>query len=102
MRRAGFVIFIASVVLSASPLAAQGLEGKIGRFYDDAGWTVYRLGLRRPLIGPLGTTLHGDYLERVGEGGFAGLGFDVTAFQGSPVGPPLQPQGSRAPQTSLQ
>ena len=72
-----------------SPLAAQGIEGKIGRFYDDEGWTVYRLGLRRPLVGPIGTTFHGDYLERVGEGegGFAGLGFDVTAFQGGAPGP---------------
>ena len=71
------------------PLAAQGIEGKIGRFYDDDGWTVYRLGLRRPLIGPIGTTFHGDYLERVGdgEGAFAGLGFDVTAFQGGAAGP---------------
>jgi cell wall-associated NlpC family hydrolase len=72
-----------------TPLAAQGIEGKIGRFYDDEGWTVYRLGLRRPLVGPIGTTIHGDYLERVGdgEGGFAGLGFDVTAFQGGAAGP---------------
>ena len=72
-----------------TPLAAQGIEGKIGRFYDDDGWTIYRLGLRRPLIGPIGTTFHGDYLERVGdgEGAFAGLGFDVTAFQGGAPGP---------------
>ena len=77
-----------TAVLSA-PLAAQGIEGKIGRFYDDGGWTVYRLGLRRPLVGPIGTTFHGDYLERVGEGegAFAGLGFDVTAFQGGAPGP---------------
>jgi hypothetical protein len=77
-----------TAVLGA-PLAAQGIEGKIGRFYDDDGWTVYRLGLRRPLIGPIGTTFHGDYLERVGEGegAFAGLGFDVTAFQGGAPGP---------------
>ena len=82
----------AGVVLTAAltaPLAAQGIEGKIGRFYDDGGWTVYRLGLRRPLVGPIGTTFHGDYLERVGEGegAFAGLGFDVTAFQGGVPGP---------------
>jgi hypothetical protein len=72
-----------------APLTAQGIEGKIGRFYDDEGWTIYRLGLRRPLVGPIGTTIHGDYLERVGdgEGGFAGLGFDVTAFQGGAAGP---------------
>jgi NlpC/P60 family protein len=82
----------AGVALTAAvtaPLAAQGIEGKIGRFYDDDGWTVYRLGLRRPLVGPIGTTFHGDYLERVGdgEGAFAGLGFDVTAFQGGAPGP---------------
>ncbi len=78
----------ASATLTA-PLAAQGIEGKVGRFYDDDGWTVYRLGLRRPLVGPIGTTFHGDYLERVGEGegAFAGLGFDVTAFQGGAPGP---------------
>jgi cell wall-associated NlpC family hydrolase len=74
---------------AGAPLTAQGIEGKIGRFYDDEGWTVYRLGLRRPLVGPIGSTIHGDYLERVGdgEGGFAGLGFDVTAFQGGAAGP---------------
>jgi cell wall-associated NlpC family hydrolase len=82
----------ASATLTAgltAPLAAQGIEGQIGRFYDDDGWTVYRLGLRRPLVGPIGTTFHGDYLERVGdgEGAFAGLGFDVTAFQGGAPGP---------------
>ncbi len=79
---------VAQAALTA-PLAAQGIEGKIGRFYDDDGWTVYRLGLRRPLVGPIGTTFHGDYFERVGdgEGAFAGLGFDVTAFQGGAPGP---------------
>jgi cell wall-associated NlpC family hydrolase len=82
------LVALASATLTAA-LAAQGIEGKIGRFYDDDGWTVYRLGLRRPLVGPIGTTFHGDYLERVGdgEGAFAGLGFDVTAFQGGAPGP---------------
>ncbi|HUR94337.1 MAG TPA: C40 family peptidase [Gemmatimonadales bacterium] len=69
----------------ARPAAAQGLEGGIGRFYDDDGWTVYRVGLARPLTGPFATTLHGDYMRRVGgtDGAFAGLGFDVTAFRGA-------------------
>lgn len=92
MSRAAMVLLLACAggPLGA-PLVAQGLEGKVGRFYDDEGWTVYRLGLRRPLVGPIGTTLHGDYLERVGdgEGGFAGLGFDLTAFQGGAAGPYL-------------
>lgn len=92
MSRAAMVLLLACAGGPlVAPLAAQGLEGKVGRFYDDEGWTVYRLGLRRPLVGPIGTTLHGDYLERVGdgEGGFAGLGFDVTAFQGGAAGPYL-------------
>src|SRR5215210_5158450 len=78
-----------ALTAATAPLAAQGIEGKIGRFYDDDGWTIYRLGLRRPLLGPIGTTFHGDYLERVGDGkgAFAGLGFDVTAFQGGAPGP---------------
>ncbi|MBA3495980.1 MAG: C40 family peptidase [Gemmatimonadales bacterium] len=65
--------------------SAQGIDGRIGRFYEDDGWTVYRLGVSRPLTGPLATTLHGDYLRRAGEaeGAFAGLGLDVTAFRGS-------------------
>ncbi len=90
MSRARLAMLLACAVLPAgAPLAAQGIEGKIGRFYDDEGWTVYRLGLRRPLAGPIGTIVHGDYLQRVGDGdgGFAGLGFDVTAFQGGAPGP---------------
>ena len=42
------------------------------------------MGVDRPLVGPLATTLHGDYLRRVGDadGAFAGLGLDVSAFRG--------------------
>jgi NlpC/P60 family len=73
----------------ASPAAAQGVEGQVGRFYDDGGWTVYRLGFSRPLSGTFGATVHGDYLRRVGndEGGFAGIGADLTAFRGGSDGP---------------
>jgi hypothetical protein len=53
-------VLLACLAASAgAPLAAQGIEGKIGRFYDAQGWTVYRLGMRRPLVGPIGTTVHG-------------------------------------------
>jgi hypothetical protein len=60
------------------------VQAKVGRFYEGEGWTVYRLGVDRPLIGPLSTTLHGDYMRRVGdaEGAFAGAGLDLTAFRG--------------------
>jgi cell wall-associated NlpC family hydrolase len=74
-----------SLACLAAGASAQGIEGKVGRFYEGDGWTIYRLGLIRPLAGPLATSVHGDYMRRVGdaEGAFAGLGFDVTAFRGS-------------------
>jgi cell wall-associated NlpC family hydrolase len=73
-----------SLACVAAGASAQSIEGKVGRFYEGDGWTVYRVGLNRPLAGPLATTLHGDYMRRVGDadGAFAGLGFDVTAFRG--------------------
>jgi len=64
--------------------AQQGFEGRVGRFYQDEGWTLYRLGLSRPLAGPIGTTFHGDYFRRVRDegGALGGVGLDLTAFQG--------------------
>ena len=80
-----------SLACLAGNVSAQGIDGRIGRFYQEGGWTLYRLGLSRPLAGPLGTSFHGDYMERVGgaDGRFAGLGFDVTAFRGGGAGPYL-------------
>ncbi len=75
----------------AGVASAQGIDGRVGRFYQEGGWTLYRLGMSRPLAGPLGTSFHGDFMERVGtgEGKFAGAGFDVTAFRGGGPGPYL-------------
>lgn len=71
--------------------AQQGIEGRVGRFYQEDGWTVYRLGLSRPLIGPIGGTVHADYIRRVrdADGALAGAGLDLTAFQGGGGGPYL-------------
>jgi cell wall-associated NlpC family hydrolase len=82
--RTAALVALSLACLPAGALA-QGIEGKVGRFYEGDGWTIYRLGLIRPLAGPLATSVHGDYMRRVGdaEGAFAGLGFDVTAFRGS-------------------
>jgi cell wall-associated NlpC family hydrolase len=84
------VALAASVACVAGTASAQGIDGKVGRFYQEEGWTLYRLGISRPLAGPLGTSFHGDYMERVGGGAgkFAGVGFDVTAFRGG-AGPYL-------------
>jgi hypothetical protein len=70
--------------------AAQGIEGRIGRFYDDVGWDLYRVGFSRPLSGPVAIAYSGSYMARAeGTGGFAGLGLDLTAFQGLSNGPYL-------------
>ena len=72
------------LVLPSIGLAQQGFEGRVGRFYEEDGWTVYRLGVNRPLAGPIGTTFHGDYFRRVRNeaGALGGVGLDLTAFQG--------------------
>ena len=79
------------VILWAAPLSAQGIEGQVGRFYEDGGWDFYRVGVSRPLTGPLGIGLSGSYLQRAdaGEGTFAGLSVDLTAFKTSGQGPYL-------------
>lgn len=77
--------------LGASSAAAQGIEGQVGRFYEDGGWDLYRLGVSRPIMGRLGLGLHGNYLRRSdgADGGFAGISADLTAFKGGSQGPYL-------------
>ena len=89
LRRSLAPLLLAAV--GATPVSAQGIEGQVGRFYEDGGWDVYRLGVSRPLTGPLGLGVHGSYLQRAdgGEGRFAGLSADLTAFKGSGQGPYL-------------
>jgi cell wall-associated NlpC family hydrolase len=77
-------------LLAPTSAPAQEIEGRVGRFYDDVGWDLYRLGFTRPLTGPIAVGYSGSYMARAeGEGGFAGLGLDLTAFQGPNNGPYL-------------
>jgi hypothetical protein len=91
MRPAIAMAFGISASLAAGPALAQGIEGQVGRFYEDGGWDIYRLGVARPLTGMFGLGLHGNYLRRSdgGDGGFAGVSADVTAFKGGNQGPYL-------------
>lgn len=84
------VLGIASL-LGGSPANGQGIDGQIGRFYEGGGWDLYRLGVSRPVVGMLGLGLHGNYMRRAdgGDGGFAGLSADLTAFKGGGQGPYL-------------
>ena len=79
----------AASTVGVVPAAAQGIEGQIGRFYEDGGWDVYRLGVNRRVIGTLGLGLHGNYLHRAdgADGAFAGISADLTAFKGGDPGP---------------
>jgi cell wall-associated NlpC family hydrolase len=84
------IALLGFALVGAGSAMAQGIEGRIGRFYDDGNWDLYRVGLRRPLLGPVALNYTGSYLARSeGEGGFAGLGLDLTAFQGDANGPYL-------------
>ena len=77
-------------LFAPAPAPAQEIEGRVGRFYDDVGWDLYRLGFTRPLTGPIAVAYSGTYMARAeGEGSFAGLGVDLTAFQGPNNGPYL-------------
>ena len=92
LRRTLAPLWLATMgTMGAGPLAAQGVEGQVGRFYEDGGWDMYRLGLSRPLTGPLGLGVQGNYLQRAdgGDGALAGLSLDLTAFKGAGQGPYL-------------
>lgn len=82
---AGAVALCCSIVSAT----AQVIEARIGRFYDSAGWTSYRVGFSRPLAGIFGVQMHGDVLRPVtgSSGVFVGLGTDVTAFRTGREGP---------------
>jgi hypothetical protein len=88
---AAVLLGMAGAAAPAAAAAQQALEGQVGRFYEDGGWTLYRLGVRRPLGGPLGLAAGASYLEREDDrdGAFAGLGTDLTVFRGGAQGPYL-------------
>jgi len=90
--RCGLGVLIAVAMGGQAPaLVAQTIEARIGRFYNSAGWTSYRLGLGQPLVGVLGWQVHGDVLRGPGgaAGGLAGVGMDLTAFRRGQDGPYL-------------
>jgi cell wall-associated NlpC family hydrolase len=86
-------LLLAGLGLAAATadLGAQALDGRVGHYYEGAGWTLYRLGLSTRLGGAFGLAYHGTYLTRQGdgEGAFAGVGADLTAFRGRANGPYL-------------
>ncbi len=85
------VLATLALVAATADLGAQALDGRVGQYYEGAGWTLYRLGLSTRLGGAFGLAYHGSYMTREGdgEGAFAGIGADLTAFRGRANGPYL-------------
>jgi hypothetical protein len=92
LRRFSILLVVCAIELgSAGPVTAQTIEARLGRFWDEDGWSTYRLGISRPLSGAIGVQLHGDVTRRhgSGEGGFTGVGSDLTVFRKPQGGPYL-------------
>jgi len=89
MRHRALALAAFLAVTGTGAAAAQGFVGQVGRFFDDGGWTLYRVGMSRPFIGPVQLAYHGDYMTRSGDGdgAFAGAGLDLTAFRTGLQGP---------------
>ena len=85
------VLATLALFAATADLGAQALDGRVGQYYEGAGWTLYRLGLSTRLGGAFGLAYHGSYMTREGdgEGAFAGVGADLTAFRGRANGPYL-------------
>jgi hypothetical protein len=94
----GASLAVALLALTSGAAAQQGFEGRVGRFYQDDGWTVYRLGVSRPLAGPIGTTFHGDYFRRVrgAEGALAAWASTSPRFRAVEGGPTSWPGSAQA------
>jgi cell wall-associated NlpC family hydrolase len=77
--------------LAPGGAAAQTIDARMGRFFNSSDWTIYRLGITRPLTGILGAQLHADVLHQYGgsPGGLAGVGADLTALRTGRGGPYL-------------
>lgn len=80
------VLFAVALGPAVAPRAeAQTLTGGVGRFYEDGGWTTYRVGFSALNAQMLDVQFHGDVFRRVDgtPGHLTGVGFDARIF-GSP------------------
>jgi cell wall-associated NlpC family hydrolase len=81
------------VVLLAGPeaLRAQGAGIEVGRYFQGVDWTTFRVGLERPLLGPLSLLLYGTHLRAASDTGerLWGVGGDLALFRSAEQGPYL-------------
>ena len=68
-------------------LSAQGLTLRMGRLFDDGGWTAYNLAWNYPLPGPLDAQLGGTFLRGpAASERLFGAALDASLFRGGRAG----------------
>ena len=69
------------------PLSAQGLTLRMGRLFDDGGWTAYNIAWNHPLPGPLDAQLGGTFLRGpAASERLFGAALDASLFRGGRAG----------------
>jgi cell wall-associated NlpC family hydrolase len=82
---------LAATLLVGAPagLAAQGAGIEVGRYFQGDDWTTFRVGLERPLLGPLSVVFYGTHLRAASDTGerLWGGGADLALFRNVGHGP---------------
>jgi cell wall-associated NlpC family hydrolase len=70
-------------------LAAQGIQAEVGRLFEADGWTTYRLGVERGVVGPVTIAIYGTHLrdESPAARRHWGAGTDLILLRGPGSGP---------------
>ncbi|HEX6088574.1 MAG TPA: C40 family peptidase [Gemmatimonadales bacterium] len=85
--RALAVLAAGSLAALPMPLSAQGLTLRMGRLFDDGGWTAYNLAWNYPLPGPLDAQLGGTFLRGpAASERLFGAALDASLFRGGRAG----------------
>ena len=74
-------------VAGAPSLTAQGLTFRMGRLFDDGGWTAYNLAWNHALFGPLDAQVGGTFLRGpAASERLFGAALDASVFRGGRSG----------------
>jgi cell wall-associated NlpC family hydrolase len=74
-------------VAGAPSLTAQGLTFRMGRLFDDGGWTAYNLAWNHALFGPLDVQVGGTFLRGpAASERLFGAALDASVFRGGRSG----------------
>jgi cell wall-associated NlpC family hydrolase len=85
--RALALLAAGSLAALPSPLSGQGLTVRMGRLFDDGGWTAYNLAWNHPLPGPLDAQLGGTFLRGpAASERLFGAALDASLFRGGRAG----------------